>query len=189
MGAITQQFQDFARENGGGLIKLEIKANREKEPEPPIRSTIEALQIMACRDCEREAKISPPLAMSAYTCPLCGIGQYNGHGESSVSIGKTFKLRQENATTGNSSSPPRDWFSRERSRSRGCPTSSTCRAAPSEGGRRNMRPTARTRSPEAATPSQARITRYRSSRRRTGAPQGGRDTEKKFRGSLRQAQA
>lgn len=44
MGAITQQFQDFARENGGGLIKLEIKANREKEPEPPIRSTIEALQ-------------------------------------------------------------------------------------------------------------------------------------------------
>ena len=77
MGAITQQFQDFARENGGGLIELEIKANREKEPEPPIRSTIEALQIVACRDCEREAKISPPLAMSAHTCPLCRIGQFN----------------------------------------------------------------------------------------------------------------
>lgn len=77
MGAITQQFQDFARENGGGLIELEIKANREKEPEPPIRLTIEALQIVACRDCERKAKISPPLAMSAYTCPLCGIGQFN----------------------------------------------------------------------------------------------------------------
>ena len=106
-----------------------------------------------------------------------GLGQYNGHGESSVSIGKVFKLCQENATTGNSSSPPRDWFSRERSRSRGCPTSSTCRAAPSDGGRRNMRPTARTRSPEAATPSRTRITRYRSSRRRTGAPQGGRDTK------------
>ncbi len=42
-----------------------------------------------------------------------GLGQYNGHGESSVSIGKVFKLCQENATTGNSSSPPRDWFSRE----------------------------------------------------------------------------
>ena len=41
-----------------------------------------------------------------------GLGQYNGHGESSVSIGKRFKLCQENATTGNSSSPPRDWFSR-----------------------------------------------------------------------------
>ncbi len=37
-----------------------------------------------------------------------GLGQYNGHGESSVSIGKVFKLCQENATTGNSSSPPRD---------------------------------------------------------------------------------
>ena len=48
-----------------------------------------------------------------------GLGQYNGHGELSVSIGKVFKLCQENATTGNSSSPPRDWLSRERSRSGG----------------------------------------------------------------------
>ena len=30
-----------------------------------------------------------------------GLGQYNGHGESSVSIGKVFKLCQENATAGN----------------------------------------------------------------------------------------
>lgn len=35
-----------------------------------------------------------------------GLGQYNGHRESSVSIGKAFKLCQENATTGTSSSPP-----------------------------------------------------------------------------------
>lgn len=33
-----------------------------------------------------------------------GLGQYNGHGESSVSIGKVFKLCQENATADNSSS-------------------------------------------------------------------------------------
>lgn len=42
----------------------------------------------------------------------------------------------------------------------GCPISSTCLAAPSEGGRRNMRQTARTRSLETATPSRTRITRY-----------------------------
>lgn len=74
---------------------------------------------------------------------VCGPGQYNGHGESSVSIGKAFKLCQEKAMTGNSSSPPQKWFSRERSRSRGCPISTACRAAASEGGRRNMRLTAR----------------------------------------------
>lgn len=44
-----------------------------------------------------------------------GLGQYNRHGESSASVGKAFRLCQENATAGNSSSPPRDRFSRERS--------------------------------------------------------------------------
>ena len=102
---------------------------------------------------------STPISLTP-SMPPFGLGQYNGHGESSVSIGKVFKLCQENATADNSSSPPRDWFSRKRSQPRGCPTGQTCRAAPSEGGRRNMRPTARTRSPEAATPSRTRIARY-----------------------------
>lgn len=88
-----------------------------------------------------------------------GLGQHNGHGESSVSIGKVFKLCQENAAADNSSSPPRDWFSRKRSQPRGCPTGQTCRAASSEGGRRNMGPKARTRFPEAATPPRTRIAR------------------------------
>lgn len=57
-----------------------------------------------------------------------GLGQHNGHGESSVSIGKVFKLCQENTAADNSSSPPRDWFSRKRSQPRGCPAGQTCRA-------------------------------------------------------------
>lgn len=58
------------------------------------------------------------------------LGQYNGYVKSSVSIGKVFKLCQENATTGNSGSPPRDWFLKEKSWSRRYPTSSMRRAAP-----------------------------------------------------------
>lgn len=77
MGAITQQLQAFAKKNSGSLIRFEVKANREREPETPIRAAIEALQIATCHDCGREAKVSPALAMSAYTCPLCGIGQFN----------------------------------------------------------------------------------------------------------------
>ncbi len=77
MDAITQQLQAFTKKNSSSLIRFKIKANREREPEPPIRVTIEALQIASCHDCEREARVSPALAMSAYTCPLCGIGQFN----------------------------------------------------------------------------------------------------------------
>lgn len=77
MDAITQQLQAFAKKNSSSLIRSKVKANREGEPEPPIRAAIEALQIATCHDCGREAKVSPALAMSAYTCPLCGIGQFN----------------------------------------------------------------------------------------------------------------
>lgn len=77
MDAITQQLQAFAKKNSSSLVRFEVKANREREPETPIRAAIEALQIAICHDCGREAKVPPALAMSAYTCPLCGIGQFN----------------------------------------------------------------------------------------------------------------
>ena len=77
MDAITQQLQAFAKKNSSSFIRFEVKANREREPETPIRAAIEALQNATCHDCGREAKVSPALVMSAYTCPLCGIGQFN----------------------------------------------------------------------------------------------------------------
>lgn len=77
MDAIAQQLQAFAKKNSGGLVRFKVKANRERGPETPIRAAIEALKIVTCHDCGREAKVPPALAMSAYTCPLCGIGQFN----------------------------------------------------------------------------------------------------------------
>lgn len=77
MDAIAQQLQAFAKKNSSSLIRFEVKADREREPETPIRAAIEALRIATCHDCGREAKVSPALAMSTYTCPLCGIGQFN----------------------------------------------------------------------------------------------------------------
>lgn len=77
MDEITRRFQSFAKKNSSSLIKVEAKAIREREAELPIRATIEALQTTTCHDCGRKAKISPMLAMSAHTCPLCGIGQFN----------------------------------------------------------------------------------------------------------------
>lgn len=79
MDAIDQQLQAFAKKNSNSLVHFEVNADREREPEPPVREAIEALQITMCRDCGQKAKISPALVMSAHTCPLCGIGQFNEH--------------------------------------------------------------------------------------------------------------
>lgn len=40
MDAITQQLQAFAKKNSSGLVRFEVKANREREPEPPIRARL-----------------------------------------------------------------------------------------------------------------------------------------------------
>lgn len=65
-------------EMGNGLVSLSLKTNHEKEPEIPIRQAVEALQMVTCKDCKRISKVSPALSMSLYTCPYCGIGQFNG---------------------------------------------------------------------------------------------------------------
>ena len=68
MYVIAQRLQAFAKKNSNCLVRFEFKANHEREPEPPIRAAIEALQISTCHDCGRKAKVSPAIAMSAYTC-------------------------------------------------------------------------------------------------------------------------
>lgn len=75
--AITQELQTFSKRSKGSPIQFKVKSSSTREPELPIRASIEALQIATCQDCLRQSKISSTLIMSAYTCPLCGIGQLN----------------------------------------------------------------------------------------------------------------
>lgn len=63
---------------GNDFISFDVKAEHDEEPEIPIRQATEALQKVTCKDCKRISKVSPALAMSSYTCPYCGIGQFNG---------------------------------------------------------------------------------------------------------------
>lgn len=64
---------------GNGPISFNVKTNHEKEPEIPIQQSVDALHKIVCQDCKRTSKVSPALAMSSYTCPYCGIGQFNGY--------------------------------------------------------------------------------------------------------------
>lgn len=75
--AIAPELQSFSKRSKGSLIQFKVKSSSNREPELPIRASIEALQIATCQDCLCQSKISPTLIMSAYTCPLCGIGQLN----------------------------------------------------------------------------------------------------------------
>lgn len=63
---------------GNDFISFDVKMEHEEEPEIPIRQAVEALQKVSCKDCKRISKVSPALVMSSYTCPYCGIGQFNG---------------------------------------------------------------------------------------------------------------
>ena len=79
---VVPELEDLIKEElggkGNGLVSFSVKSYNEKEPESPIRQAIEALQKVTCKDCRRISKVSPALAMSLYTCPYCGIGQFNG---------------------------------------------------------------------------------------------------------------
>ncbi len=69
---------------GNNLVSFDVKMEHDEEPEIPIHQVIEALQKVTCKDCGRISKVSPALAMSSYTCPYCGIGQFNGFREDRV---------------------------------------------------------------------------------------------------------
>ena len=63
---------------GNGFISFDARMEHDEDPEAPIHQAIEAFQRVICKDCKRISKVSPALAMSSYTCPYCGIGQFNG---------------------------------------------------------------------------------------------------------------
>lgn len=62
---------------GGGLVSIPVDIDTDKEPEIPLKASIEALELVHCPDCGRPSKIQPALAMSMFVCPYCGIGQFN----------------------------------------------------------------------------------------------------------------
>ena len=79
---VVPELEELLKKELGGKgndhVSFSVKSYNEEEPEIPIRQAIEALQKVTCKDCKRISKVSPALAMSLYTCPYCGIGQFNG---------------------------------------------------------------------------------------------------------------
>ena len=74
---IYDMFKDLERHNRrNSMIKFKAGKRPKHEAEEPIRSSIEALEIISFPCCRRTAKIKPLLKMTGAYCPFCGVKNY-----------------------------------------------------------------------------------------------------------------
>ena len=73
---IYDMFKDLEHHSKRGAIQFKAGKRPNREPEDPIRSGIEALEICSFPCCERTAKIKPMLKMTGAYCPFCGVKNY-----------------------------------------------------------------------------------------------------------------
>lgn len=74
---IYNAFKDLERHNKrNSIIKFKAGKRPKHEPEDPIRSGIEALEITMFPCCGRTVKIKPLLKMTGAYCPFCGVKNY-----------------------------------------------------------------------------------------------------------------
>ena len=74
---IYDMFKDLERHNRrNSMIKFKAGKRPKHEAKEPIRSSIEALEIISFPCCRRTAKIKPLLKMTGAYCPFCGVKNY-----------------------------------------------------------------------------------------------------------------
>lgn len=73
---IYKELKRIERQIHKESIKLLAGSPQEHEPEDPIRSGIEAMEIVIFPCCQRTAKIKPILRMTGCYCPFCGVKSY-----------------------------------------------------------------------------------------------------------------
>lgn len=76
MDAIYDQFSDMERQLKNGPITFNPGRRPEHEPENPIHSGIEAMEVANFSCCKRTAKIKPILKITGCYCPFCGVKNY-----------------------------------------------------------------------------------------------------------------
>ncbi len=76
MDMIHDTFKKMEREFSKGPLTVTAGKRPTPEPENPIRSGIEALEIVSFPCCNRKAKIKPILKMTGCYCPFCGVKNY-----------------------------------------------------------------------------------------------------------------
>ena len=76
MDMIYDQFKKMERQFKRGPVTFKAGKRPKHEPENPIRSGIEALEITTFPCCNRTAKVKPILKITGCYCPFCGVKNY-----------------------------------------------------------------------------------------------------------------
>ena len=76
MDMVYDTFKKMERQFRNGPVTLKMGQRPQHEPENPIRSGIEALEITNFPCCKRSAKVKPLLKMTGCYCPFCGVKNY-----------------------------------------------------------------------------------------------------------------
>lgn len=71
------EFKKMERQTRNSAVSVKTGPRPKYIAENPIRSEIDALQIVNFKCCHRSAKIKPILKMSACCCPYCGVKNYD----------------------------------------------------------------------------------------------------------------
>jgi hypothetical protein len=74
---IYDELKKLEKQTRRSPVQFKIKSKPEYLYENPVRSGIEALQIVSFPCCHRRAKIKPLLKMSGCCCPFCGVKIYD----------------------------------------------------------------------------------------------------------------
>lgn len=76
MDIIHDEFKKMERKFKKAPVTFKAGKKPKHEPEKPIRSSIEALEITTFPCCIRTAKIKPMLKITGCYCPFCGVKNY-----------------------------------------------------------------------------------------------------------------
>ena len=76
MDLIHNEFKKIERQFRKGPITFKAGKPPKHEPEDPIGSGIEAMEIVSFPCCQRTAKVKPILKITGCYCPFCGVKNY-----------------------------------------------------------------------------------------------------------------
>lgn len=76
MDMIYDEFKKMERKFNNGPITFKTGKRPKHEFENPLRSGIEAMEIVSFPCCKRSAKVKPILKITGCYCPFCGVKNY-----------------------------------------------------------------------------------------------------------------
>lgn len=77
LGALHDEMKRLERRTKGKAVSFKAGKPPQANDEPELQPSVDALTTATCCSCGKQSKISSLLSMSMFTCPLCGVTNFN----------------------------------------------------------------------------------------------------------------